>query len=46
MEKNKDLYNELETSLAYGYKMIIRKMFLLGYKENSPQHTNIFYLHR
>ena len=24
MEKNKDLYNELETSLAYGYEMIIR----------------------
>ena len=26
MEKNKDLYNELETSLAYGYEMIIRNM--------------------
>ena len=25
MEKNKDLYNELETSLAYGYEMTIRK---------------------
>ena len=26
MEKNKDLYNELETSLAYGYEMTIRNI--------------------
>ena len=29
MEKNKDLYNELETSLAYGYEMIIRNFFII-----------------
>lgn len=29
MEENKDLYNELETSLAYGYEMTIRKTSLV-----------------
>ena len=31
MEKNKDLYNELETALAYGYEMTVRNIILVSY---------------
>ena len=28
MEKNKDLYNELETSLAYGYEIMVQDTYV------------------